>query len=168
MQLGDEHAKLATRFTPAQLALFRSVVRPDRAAALRHTPWALVPLPLSATSHFAPSHLPQVEVIVGDSAKADAGLSAVDALNLTITAQAAAPAAAEGDAGAGPSTGGATVKLGAKEREAALEALSEQGWLTTDAATGRYRLGPRAFLELGGYLLDAAADDVRELWANRV
>lgn len=108
-----------------------------------------------------------MEVIAGDAAKADAGLSAVDALNLTISAQ-AAPAAAEGDAGAGPSTGGATVKLGAKEREAALEALSEEGWLTTDAQAGRYRLGPRAFLELGGYLLDAAADDVRELWANRV
>ena len=114
--------------------------------------------------------LAQVDAIAGDPAKADAGLSAVDALNITIPAQAASLAGAgDGDEGAGPSTGGGgTVKLGAKEREAALDALAEQGWLAVDSAAGRYRLGPRAFLELGGYLLDAAADDVRELWANRV
>ena len=113
-----------------------------------------------------------MESIAGDSAKADAGISAVDALNLTVTAQTTggAAAAAEGDAGAGPSTGAVQkeVKLGAKEREAALDALAEQGWLAADAAAGRYRIGPRAFLELGGYLLEAAADDVRDLWKNRV
>ena len=113
-----------------------------------------------------------MESIAGDTAKADAGISAVDALNLTVTAQttqAAPPAAAEGDAGAGPATGGAKeLKLGAKEREAALDALAEQGWLAFDEARGRYRIGARAFLELGGYLLEVAADDVRELWANRV
>ena len=112
-----------------------------------------------------------MESIAGDSAKADAGISAVDALNLVVTAATTggAAAAAEGDAGAGPSTGGAQkeVKLGAKEREAALDALSDQGWLTADLAAGRYRLGPRAFLELGSYLLEAAADDVRALWTAR-
>jgi hypothetical protein len=110
-----------------------------------------------------------VEAIAGDADKGDAGITTTEILNLALTS---APAASQAADGAGPSTAaappGAVVKLGGKEREAALDLLAEEGWLSADVQRGIYRLGPRAFLELGGYLLDVAAEEVRELWAARV
>jgi hypothetical protein len=116
----------------------------------------------------------QVEAIASDADKGDAGISTTEILNLALSSVPAASQAAASQAadGAGPSTAaappGAVVKLGGKEREAALDLLAEEGWLCADVQRGVYRLGPRAFLELGGYLLDVAAEEVRELWAARV
>ena len=113
----------------------------------------------------------QAEAIAADKRKAEGGLNAMEALNMPLfSASAAAPQPADG---AGPSqpppaASNASVKLGVKDREAALDDMTADGWLVHDSDNGKFWLGPRAFLELSNYLLDSAAEDVRELWAARV
>jgi hypothetical protein len=114
----------------------------------------------------------QAEAIAGDKHKAEDGLNAIEALNLPLFSASIAAASQPAD-GAGPSqpppaAGNTAVKLGHKEREAALDDMTADGWLVHDDDRSKFWLGPRAFLELSNYLLDSAAEDVRELWATRV
>ncbi len=115
----------------------------------------------------------QAETIAGDKDKADGGLGVMEALSLPLSAaSSASQAASQAADGAGPSAGGviggAAVKLSASDREVTLEAFVREMWLISDERKSFFQLGPRAFLELGNYLLDVAAEDVREMWAARV
>lgn len=116
-----------------------------------------------------------METISGDKRKAEGGLDGMLAMTLPLTASvvpAAGGASSQAPDGAGPSQGAAqataAVKLSPKERESTLDALVEQGWLTVEPSSAKIWLGPRTFLELSNYLLDVAAEDVRELWTTRV
>ena len=109
-----------------------------------------------------------MEAIAGDASKGDEGIDSLEALNLQLTSAPAAPPADVAGSSAGAPAAGAAVKLAPKDREAALAAFAEQGWLAEDDEAGRFRLGPRTFLELGSYLLDTAAKELRETWAARV
>lgn len=138
-KLADEVAKQANRLGPAEVALFRAVVE------------------AAGTSGRSATH----------------GISSLEALKLELR-----PAAEDGGAGGGgggatqaggggagpsqPAAKAAVPKLSPGEREAALASLVADGWLCGGAAGGAgagYGPGPRAFLELGAFLLSKASDD---------
>jgi hypothetical protein len=98
-----------------------------------------------------PPRPPQLERIAAHEGAVNGlgWVSSGDSLNLSLTqatqqpTQVAAAAAAE------------LPRLSKAEREAALEALTEDGWLAhTPGRPGCHSLGPRAFLELGQLLLE--------------
>lgn len=170
--MADEPAKLATRLTPPQLALFRAVVRP-RASVGFH--WLLASTLFAVIAADKRCACRQVEAVSSDPAKADAGVDSTEVFNLLLSsggAGAASQAPQFDEEGAGPSAAPApAVKLTPKEREAALSVMVEDGWLAGEAEGGVYRvyrLGPRSFLELGPYLLETACEEVRAMWEERV
>lgn len=76
-------------------------------------------------------------------------VSSGDSLNLSLTQATQQPTQVDAAAAA------ELPRLSKAEREAALEALTEDGWLAhTPGRPGCHSLGPRAFLELGQLLLE--------------
>ena len=146
-KVNDALAKdFSTRMTPSQIALFRAfmlAVCTDAGVAIQ------------GLDSLTVLNLPLV------AAAGDAGQGAGQATQ----GQTQAPPGTQ----AGPSSQAATATVGFRlsvsDRTALLAQLVDDGWLTGDEHS-LYRLGPRAFLELGRMLLDVADDDVKAIWST--
>ena len=137
---GGETAKLATRLSPEQIALFRAVVdeilRDDRAAERGVDVIAA----LNATQAFQtqPS-----ETHDRQTQHAAASLTQDQRASLA--------------------------KMSKVEKEQTLRRLCADGWLTQgDDEAGKLRLGVRAFLELRDFLLSNAPERAKEKWLNMI
>ncbi len=161
MQLGDETAKLATRFTPQQIALFRAIVRASFCACSFAAHALTLPPSLWLRS------LSQVEVVCSDARKATHGIDSLAVLSLPLSAPTGGEASQQDEAGpsqAPPPMQAATLKMSASDRQAALASMVSDGWLLGDAQSS-FRLGPRSFLELGHLLAQATTDEaIQDLW----
>jgi hypothetical protein len=136
---GGETAKLATRLSPEQIALFRvvldEILRDDRSAERGVDVMAA----LNTTQSF------------GTQTQQGAGGNTNDALSLTQD-QATSLA-----------------KMSKVDKEQTLRRLCVDGWLTQgDDEAGRLRLGVRAFLELRDFLLSNAPQRAKEKWLDMI
>ena len=137
---GGETAKLATRLSPEQIALFRvvldEILRDDRSAERGVDVMAA----LNTTQSFG------TQTQQGTNLK-----NTNDALSLTQD-QATSLA-----------------KMCKVDKEQTLRRLCVDGWLTQgDDEAGRLRLGVRAFLELRDFLLSNAPERAKEKWLNMI
>ena len=136
---GGETAKLATRLSPEQIALFRVVldeILRDYRSAERGVD---VMAALNTTQSF------------GTQTQQGAGGNTNDALSLTQD-QATSLA-----------------KMSKVDKEQTLRRLCVDGWLTQgDDEAGRLRLGVRAFLELRDFLLSNAPQRAKEKWLDMI
>jgi hypothetical protein len=136
---GGETAKLATRLSPEQIALFRvvldEILRDDRSAERGVDVMAA----LNTTQSF------------GTQTQQGAGGNTNDALSLTQD-QATSLA-----------------KMSKVDKEQTLRRLCVDGWLTQgDDEAGRLRLGVRAFLELRDFLLSNAPERAKAKWLDMI
>ena len=183
-KVNDNLSKEASRMTPAQVALFRAIVRagggggvspPARQQGRREARQELgvVCLASCADSPFLPS---QLLAVCTDCEAATRGLSSLAVLNLPLVAastelsQLGKSQEGEGTQ-AGPSSQPAAaapaLRLSASDKESVLAQLVDDGWLFGDSKSS-YRLGPRSFLELGRMLMEVAEEDIREVWSAYV
>ena len=147
-KIGDEQAKLATRYTYAELQLFKTVVE---AIALG-------------------------EGVEGKQMISVREATNIDERKFAMTQGATQTAPTQGATQAVPTQGEGTQALtqskktlSVGEKEKALKALVADSWLGTVEVGDRlyYTLGVRTFLELHKYLLDLDLDEaLREQWES--
>ena len=174
-QVGDEVAKQGTRLSPAEIALFRAVVDATAAdvdaAKSGVSSVDVLNLPLRGGPATAKASHKEG---AGGGGGGDEGEEEDEEEEggAGPSQKKKKPAAAGAANGAGGAAGGASpaaaaapaaLKLSLAERQAALDGLVADGWLFGSSTTA-YRPGPRAFLELGDFLRDAASDEVAPLW----
>lgn len=138
-KIGDEQAKLATRYTYAELQLFKAVVE---AIALG-------------------------EGVEGKQMISVREATNIDERKFAMTQGATQAVPTQGEGTQALTQSKKTLSVGEKEK--ALKALVADSWLGTVEVGDRlyYTLGVRTFLELHKYLLDLDLDEaLREQWES--
>lgn len=183
---GGEAAKLATRLTPEQIALFRvvldEIMRDDRTVergvdvitalnATQVAPTQVRRRTRERTVCSKPWH-PAIRARPGGWTKplhpdSPRVRSVEPRTDQTRASSVRRPSQGEtqGDRGLSQAQTQSVAKMSKMEKEATLKQLCKDGWLAqTDDEAGFLKLGVRAFLELKEFLLEQAPERARAKW----
>ena len=183
---GGEAAKLATRLTPEQIALFRVVLDEimrddgtvergvDVITALNATQVAPTQVRRRVTNEPScskPWH-PSIRRPGGwtkprhpDSPSVRSVEPRTDQTTYPSSVRRFSQGETQGDGGLSQAQTQSVAKMSKMEKEATLKQLCKDGWLTqADDEAGFLKLGVRAFLELKEFLLEQAPERARAKW----